>query len=205
MASQREGEAITPDPIQARRSFSRCDFVIHCTPDSIRPHRASSMNPPFRPATNADRPAIEALVFSVLREYGLEPDPAGTDADLRDIEGAYQAAGGMFDVLMDAQGGVIGTVAVFRVDSMTCELRKMYLVPAVRGRGLGRMMLEHALRRAAKLGFRRIVLETASVLREAVVLYESRGFLRHSPGHMSARCDAAYYLDLDAQATAPRG
>lgn len=156
------------------------------------------MNPLFRPATNLDRSAIESLVFRVLREYGLEPDPAGTDADLSDIEAVYAGAGGIFDVLMDGAGEVIGTVAVFRVDSRTCELRKMYLARGARGRGLGRMLLEHALQRAAVLGFRRIVLETASVLREAVALYESRGFLRHDPGHMAARCDAAYYLDLDA-------
>jgi putative acetyltransferase len=155
------------------------------------------MNPLFRPATNADRSAIESLVFCVLREYGLEPGPAGTDADLSDIEAVYAGAGGMFDVLMDGAGEVIGTVAVFRVDSRTCELRKMYLERGARGRGLGRMLLEHALQRAAVLGFRRIVLETASVLREAVALYESRGFLGHDPGHMAARCDAAYYLDLD--------
>ena len=156
------------------------------------------MNPLFRPATNADRSVIESLVFCVLREYGLEPDPAGTDADLSDIEAVYEGAGGMFDVLTDGAGAVIGTVAFFRVDSRTCELRKMYLARGARGRGLGRMLLEHALQRAAVLGFRRIVLETASVLREAVALYESRGFLRHDPGHMAARCDAAYYLDLDA-------
>ena len=150
------------------------------------------MNPLFRPATNLDRSAIESLVFRVLREYGLEPDPAGTDADLSDIEAVYAGAGGMFDVLMDGAGEVIGTVAVFRVNSRTCELRKMYLARGARGRGVGRMLLEHALQRAAVLGVRRIVLETASVLREAVALYESRGFLRHDPGHMAARCDAAY-------------
>jgi hypothetical protein len=38
--------------------------------------------------------------------------------------------------------------------------------------------------------------ETASVLREAVALYERYGFRRYEPGHLAARCDAAYYLDL---------
>ena len=156
------------------------------------------MNPSFRAATNADRFAIESLVFCALHEYGLKPDPAGTDADLSDIESAYQDAGGIFDVLTDGQGCVIGTVAVSRVDSATCELRKMYLAREARGKGLGRSLLEHALRRAAERGFRRVVLETASVLREAVALYESRGFRRYAPAHMAARCDSAYYLDLNA-------
>jgi putative acetyltransferase len=154
------------------------------------------MNHRIRPATNTDGSAIESLVFNVLHEYGLNPDPDGTDADLRNIEAVYQAGGGMFDVITDAGGGIIGTVALFRIDSADCELRKMYLARSARGRGLGRLMLAHALERAAELGFRRVVLETASVLREAVALYESRGFRRYTPGHMAARCDAAYFLDL---------
>ncbi|MSR42632.1 MAG: hypothetical protein EXS29_01975 [Pedosphaera sp.] len=39
-----------------------------------------------RPASNGDADAIRAVVFDALREYGLAPNPAGTDADLDDIE-----------------------------------------------------------------------------------------------------------------------
>ena len=53
----------------------------------------------LRPATNQDQEAIEALVFGVLAEYGLKPDPDATDADLQDIEHSYIARGGLFDVL----------------------------------------------------------------------------------------------------------
>jgi hypothetical protein len=42
--------------------------------------------PQLRPATNADGRQIADLVYTVLREYHLRPDPACTDADLRDIE-----------------------------------------------------------------------------------------------------------------------
>ena len=55
--------------------------------------------PAFRPATNGDSGAIRILVFGVLAEYGLCPDPAGTDADLEDINGSYHYAGGAFDLL----------------------------------------------------------------------------------------------------------
>ena len=40
------------------------------------------------------------------------------------------------------------------------------------------------------------MLETASVLRAAVALYERYGFQRYTPSHLASRCDAAYYLDL---------
>ena len=150
----------------------------------------------LRPATNDDRAAVEQVVFGVLAEYGLAPDPDGTDADLRDLEASYHATGGCFDVLLDDAGKVIGTVAVARVSESAGELRKMYLARSARGQGWGRRMLQHALARAAELGFTRVVLETASVLREAISLYERAGFRSYVSEHLAARCDTAYYLDL---------
>lgn len=157
----------------------------------------------IRPATNADRVAVELVVFGVLAEYGLAPDPGGTDADLRDLEASYHEAGGCFDVLIDGAGEVIGSVGLARVSETTCELRKMYLARAARGQGWGRRLLDHALGRAVALGFTRVVLETASVLREAVALYERSGFRPYVPEHLAARCDTAYCLDLERQGDPP--
>ena len=158
----------------------------------------------LRPATNEDRGAVEHLVFSVLAEYGLNPDPDGTDSDLHDVHGSYHASGGSFDVLTDESGEVVGTVGLFRISPTVCELRKMYLDRRARGQGMGRRLLAHALARAAALGFARVVLETASVLAEAVALYERHGFRRYAPEHLAARCDAAYCLDLPPKDAASR-
>ncbi len=73
----------------------------------------------------------------------------------------------------------------------------MYLRRDLRGRGLGRLMLERALQQARSLRFTRVQLETASVLKEAIRLYESFGFRVIEPEHMSARCDCAMALDLE--------
>lgn len=50
----------------------------------------------IRSARNTDTDAIKQLVFSVLDEYGLKPDPASTDQDLDDIEEQYFRRGGFF-------------------------------------------------------------------------------------------------------------
>jgi len=150
----------------------------------------------LRAATNRDGEAIRGLVFDVLAEYGLQPDPGTTDADLVDIEGQYIRRGGLFDVLVDEAGLVVGSVGLFPVNAQECELRKMYLAAGYRGKGLGTRLLDHALERARALGFSRITLETASVLREAVSLYERRGFRRYASDHLACRCDQAYVLDL---------
>lgn len=149
-----------------------------------------------RPATNGDAEAVHALVFGILREFGFTPDPAGTDADLADLEVAYQRPGGAFDVLIDAGGRIVGTVGLFPLTDSRCELRKMYLLPDLRGRGLGGKLLRHAVARARELGFKRIELETATVLETARRMYESFGFRPFTPCQMPSRCDRAYYLDL---------
>src|SRR5262245_3308966 len=121
-----------------------------------------SNEPIIRPATNEDAPAVRELIFGILREHDLRPDPEHTDADLKDIEASYFKSGGRFDVLVSGDGLIIGSVGLHRIDEGTIELRKMYLHSSQRGKGLGNRLLSHALAAARELGCRRMILETAS-------------------------------------------
>jgi len=150
----------------------------------------------IRQADNRDCRAVTNLVFSVLEEYGLKPDPAGIDEDLEDIEQSYSGRGGEMFVLEDESGAVVGSYGLYPVSDTTCELRKMYLLAEYRGRGLGKRMLEDAIARARQMGFREMVLETASVLVEAIGLYKSYGFAEYTSEHLCHRCDQAYRLVL---------
>lgn len=150
----------------------------------------------LRPATAADAAAVRALITAVLVEYGLEPEPCGTDADLADIDGHYLARGGRFWVLVDGADAVVGSCALYPLDGGAVELRKMYLSPALRGGGWGRRMLELALATARDDGHTRMRLETASVLKEAIGLYRRYGF-EQLPGDPHApRCDQLWELTL---------
>ena len=150
----------------------------------------------LRPGINSDSERVKRLVFEVLTEYGLRPAPETTDADLKDIEGAYFERGGWFGVLEDVDGSIIGTCGIGRVTDGVCELRKMYVDPRHRGKGIGRMLLEDAIERARGLGFETMTLETASVLKEAIGLYVSFGFTEYEPENMCPRADQAYRLNL---------
>jgi putative acetyltransferase len=153
--------------------------------------------PKLRLANNKDCEYVAQLVYGVLTEYGLKPDPACTDADIKDIELSYFNRGGTFYVLEAEDGSIIGAYGLYPMDGHACELRKMYLEKAHRGKGLGRLLLEDALSKARHLGFERMILETASVLKEAISLYKSYGFVEYNPPHMSSRCDQAYQLELN--------
>src|SRR3954468_4282277 len=151
----------------------------------------------IRQATRADQEQVKMLVFGVLREFGLEPSPESTDADLSDIEGAYLDSGGMFEVIERSDGRIVGSVGIYPMDGGLCELRKMYLAANVRGRGLGKLLLERALSHARKAGFRAVMLETAGVLEGAVSLYTSYGFQPTRVEHMASRADQVFILNLD--------
>ncbi len=149
-----------------------------------------------RTASNRDRERVVALVFGVLAEYGLQADPESTDADLNDIEGSYLQRGGVFELIEDGQGNLLGTVGLYPLNSDTCELRKMYFVPQIRGLGLGRHILKRSIDQATELGFKRVILETASVLEAANRLYTKFGFQPLQRDHLPSRADLAYFLDL---------
>ena len=153
--------------------------------------------PRLRLANNNDCDNIASLVYGILREYDLKPDPACTDADIKDVESSYFGRGGTFFVLETEDGSIIGAYGLYPINEQTCELRKMYLHKAHREKGLGKLLLEDALSKASQLGFERMVLETAAVLKEAIALYKSYGFIEYDPQHMSSRCDQAYRLELN--------
>ena len=150
----------------------------------------------IRLATNADSENIKNLVYSVLQEYSLAPDPQATDRDLDDIEGNYLNNNGYFIVVED-NGRLIACMGLFRVNADTCELRKMYALPVARGKGLGKTLMDRAITQARELGYSRMILETASPLKEAITLYRKYGFTPFQPTHLSCRCDQAFELALN--------
>jgi GNAT superfamily N-acetyltransferase len=152
----------------------------------------------FRSANNNDCEKVKLLVFSVLEEYKLTPEPLGTDADLSDLENNYFERGGVFEVLENDDGEILGTVGLFPIDETTIELRKMYFSRELRGKGFGAITLRRMIETAKSLGFSKIYLETASVLVEAVRLYDKFGFTQTFEGMHTNRCDKAYVLDVSA-------
>ncbi len=185
--------AAARDPKLAR------DFVQRLTGRSAAPSRAALgfEGVGVRRATRADEAAIRELVFSILeKEYAIRPDPGGIDADLFDLEAHCFARGGMFDVAIDAAGDLVGSCGTYVADARRAEIRKMYVRRDQRGQKLGQRLLERSLAFARGRGFERVELETASVLKEAMAMYEKAGFVRQAQAPHVARCDRAYALDL---------
>jgi putative acetyltransferase len=141
----------------------------------------------------SDRNPAASIIHQVLREYGLSWEPEGADRDVLQVEECYLATGGEFWVV-ESQGKLVGTSAYHPISrgDRAVEIRKMYLLPEARGKGLGKFLLGELEKAIASRGYREIWIETASVLQEAVRLYESQGY-QSATEVETARCDLVYW------------
>jgi GNAT superfamily N-acetyltransferase len=151
----------------------------------------------IRPATNNDIPSIKNVVFSSLEEYGLKPETTGKDIDLNNIERNYFSNNGFFGVAVDTKTNhIVGTFGLFSRSTEICELRKMYLIKEVRGQGLGKFILNSAIRIAKEKQYKKIILETISQLTEAIFLYKQSGFKEVKAKEINKRVDQAFELNI---------
>jgi putative acetyltransferase len=143
-----------------------------------------------------DRLLASEIIHSVLSEYGLGWEANGADRDVLQVEEYYLATGGEFWVI-EHQNKLVGTGAYYPIQrgENAVEIRKMYLLPSVRGLGLGNYLLQQLEISIASRGFQEIWIETASILTEAVKLYESNGY-EPATGVETTRCDRVYFKKL---------
>lgn len=149
----------------------------------------------LRKANAGEEARIFDLVKKVLSDYGLKVNPKETDQDLSNLNTFYFANKGWFAVI-DFGDGIIGSYGIFRVNEKICELRKMYLLPEHQGKGLGKLMMEDAIRQAKALGYNEMILETNNRLDKAIQLYKKYGFKDYHPLHLSDRCDYAMRKEI---------
>jgi ribosomal protein S18 acetylase RimI-like enzyme len=76
------------------------------------------------------------------------------------------------------QGEVQGTCAVLRHSAQECEIAKMAVAPAARGRGYGDLLMQASLAFAREIHSRRIVIVSNTVLNPAIRLYQKHGFVQ---------------------------
>lgn len=148
----------------------------------------------IRKASNNDSVEVQELIFTVLKEYGLEPQPLTTDKDLFDLESNYKD--GFFAIIEDGSK-IVATFALYPISKKCAEIRKMYASPESRGRGLGKWMVGYLLQIAEENGFEEVELETASSLVEAIGLYQKIGFEEKSSENKTPRCDKSFSIKLN--------
>ena len=133
----------------------------------------------IRPIALEDNTAIAKVIRDTLAEFGANhPGTVYYDPTTDHLFEMFQSPGSFYPVA-ELNGQVVGGGGIFPSSGLpadTCELVKMYLLPQVRGIGLGKKLISDCLSAAQELGYRNVYLETMPELKDALKTYAKFGF-----------------------------
>lgn len=119
------------------------------------------------------QPDFKRLNMEWLEKYGLTEEY--DLAILNDPRGKIINEGGAIFLAVENET-VIGTAGIAKQDEAHYELVKMAVDPLARGKGVGKLLLQHCLEHAKSLGAGKVSLFSSTHLKTALKMYEEAGF-----------------------------
>jgi putative acetyltransferase len=150
--------------------------------------------------TQVETPAQIAQARELFLEYaqslGFSLCFQGFDQELAGLPGDYAPPGGRL-LLAEYRGQPAGCVALHQLEPGICEMKRLYLRPQFRGKGLGRVLAETVIAEARTMGCRKMRLDTVEpVMPNAVAMYRRLGF-REIEAYRPNPIAGALYMELD--------
>jgi putative acetyltransferase len=103
------------------------------------------------------------------------------DKELAGLPGDYAPPAGRL-LLAESEGQLAACVALHKLDEHICEMKRLYLRPQFRGKGLGRILADRVIAEARQIGYERMRLDTVEpVMKDAVAMYRKIGFKEIAP------------------------
>ena len=159
---------------------------------------ATSPNPGIEviPAVSSEHvEQARNLFLEYAESLGFSLSFQGFDEELRNLPGAYAPPNGRL-LLAHHQGQAAGCVALRQFDRQICEMKRLYVRSAYRGKGVGRVLVDRIIGEARTIGYERMRLDTIeSSMQDAIALYRRRGFREIAP-YRSNPIAGALYLEL---------
>ncbi len=157
----------------------------------------------IRTIKQSDNSYLAKIIRDTLKEF--KADKPGTvyyDETTDDLFSVFKTENSIYYVakLKDLIVGGGGIYPTPNLDTGTCELVKLYLSPAARGKSIGKELMQKCISAAIKMGYKKIYLETMPELTIAIPMYEKFGFTylgapRGNSGHTG--CDVWMIKNLE--------
>jgi putative acetyltransferase len=146
----------------------------------------------FQAESPAQITQARELFLEYAQSLGFSLCFQGFDKELAELPGDYALPEGRL-LLADCDGLLAACVALHKLDPGTCEMKRLYLRPQFRGRGLGRALAERIIAEARQIGYQRMRLDTVEpVMKDAVAMYRKLGFKEIAPYRQNPIAGAMY-------------
>jgi putative acetyltransferase len=151
----------------------------------------------------ADNAILAKIIRKSLEEFNAnKPGTVYFDATTDNLSAVFAADKSIYFVAAE-NNMILGGAGIYPTENLpedTCELVKLYLAPAARGKGIGKLLMQQCFTAAKELGYKKMYLETMPELNIAVPLYEKMGFTylyapQGNSGHSG--CDIWMIKDLE--------
>ena len=127
----------------------------------------------------ANHPAEYEIGSSMFSKYidslNFNLDFQNYERELQNIETIYRSPTGAL-VLVKDFSGYVGCAGIRKFTDEICELKRTYVLPSKRGRGIGLLLLTACMDEARNLGYKHMYLDTHSSMKAAISLYLKNGF-----------------------------
>lgn len=128
--------------------------------------------------------------------FGLDLCFQGFEQELRDLPGKYVPPDGRL-LLAKLDGNFAGCIAMRKLEDGVCEMKRLFVRDAFRGRGIGAMLISRLIGEARLENYRAMRLDTFQLkMGKAVSLYESYGF-HPIPPYYDNPHEGVLYMELD--------
>jgi len=135
------------------------------------------------------------LFLEYAQSLGFSLCFQGFNRELAGLPGDYAPPKGRLLLLMVAND-VAGCVALHKIDGSICEMKRLYVRPQFRGKGLGKILAERVIAEARQIGYKQLRLDTVEpVMRTAVAMYRNLGFREIAPRRANP-IKGALYMEL---------
>jgi ribosomal protein S18 acetylase RimI-like enzyme len=137
----------------------------------------------IEPAMDAkDLRTVAALFDAYAASLPVALDYQDFATELAGLPGKYGPPHGTLLLARDEHGAALGCVALRPLDEAgVCEMKRLFLLPASRGTGLGRALADAAIAEARRLGYRELRLDTLPTMERAIAMYREIGFAQIEP------------------------
>ena len=134
---------------------------------------------------------VRQLFVEYARSLNIDFCFQGFEQELAELPGRYGPPSGRLLLALEGDA-VVGCAALRKIDEGICEMKRLYVRPAFRGRGAGRLLVTAVLEAARECGYRLMRLDTLGSMKEAQLLYESFGFIRTAPYYENPTAEVVF-------------